>query len=211
MQLSQSVLFQLCCASFFAGILLSLFYDVLHMIRLWFTPAQFRYTLPKIRQMCPTRTRKSTKKKNRDIKIAVFFGDVFFCLVCAITLILLLFWLNNGAFRVMAVLCMAIGFYLCRISISKGVRSISQWFTFGVETVLHILFQPIKKLFAFAMGIHRKKVQKRRQKHFAKQRQIYTRLVLQNIDKEVQKLVQDDTKNRIRKGDNRARKSKKAV
>ena len=211
MHLSQFALFRLCCASFLAGIFLSLFCDVLATIRIWFTPSQLRYTISKIQRMRAFYVKKKDKKQPKGIKIAVFFEDVFFCLVCAITLILLLFWLNDGAFRAAAPLCMTIGFYLCHITVSKGARIVLQWVTFGIETLLRTLCFPIKKLIVCAIVIYRKSAQRRRAKRLEKQRQIYTYQAIQSIEKTAKKLLPDDIKNRIQKGDNRAGKSKKAV
>lgn len=201
MQLSQSALFQLSCASFIAGLLLSFFCDILYMARLWLIPSDIRYTVPAIRKRYASRVKKGVPKKRRSLKIAIFLSDVFFCLVSAVTLILLLYWLNNGAFRAAAPFCMAIGFWLCHISISKWVRVTLQWLAFGIETVLYTLLLPIKRLFAWMAKTHKKNAQRRHLAHLSKQRQIYTKQELQNIEKTMGKLLPIRIKTRRQKGD----------
>lgn len=211
MQLSQSALFYLLCASFLAGLMLSLFCDFLYMTRLWLVPLSDRYTVPTIQKLCISRTKKRTQKKKKGIGVAIFFGDVLFCLVSAITLILLLYWLNNGSFRAAAPLGLALGFWLCHISLSKGVRIILQWLAFGTETVFYTLLMPLKRLFDWIARTYQKNAQKRRQERFKKQRNIYTKQELENIEKAAQRLLPIYTKTRMQKGDRRARKTKKAV
>ena len=205
MQLSQSALFQLSCASFIAGLLLSFFCDILYMTRLWLIPSDIRYTVPAIQKRHASRVNKRVPKKRRCLKIAIFLSDVLFCLVSAVTLILLLYWLNNGTFRAAAPFCMAIGFWLCHISISKWVRVTLQWLAFGIETVLYTLLLPIKRLFAWMAKTHKKNAQRRHLAHLSKQRQIYTKQELQNIEKAMGKLLPIRIKTRRQKGDNLAK------
>lgn len=211
MQLSQSALFQLCCASFFAGVLLSFFCDFLYTMRLWLMPSHLRYTVPTIQKLCAARIMKKGKGKGWGLQVATFFGDVFLCLASALTLILLLYWLNNGAFRAAAPLCMAFGFYFCHISLSKGVRWGFQWVVFGTEMLVYTLLRPLKYLFGIIVEKHKKNAQKRHIKCLAKQRQIYTKQELQHLEKAAMRLLPIDLKSRMQKGDDHATKSKKAV
>ena len=212
MQISQSALFRLCCASFLIGLLLALFYDFLYMTRLWLMPSNNRYTVPAIQNLRASRIKQKTAKKRNALHVVLFISDVFFCLVSALAIILLLYWLNNGAFRAVAPLCMALGFGLWRISVSKGVRIAFQWFAFGIETVIYTLLIPLKRLFTLIVRICKKKAQKRRYKRLTKQRQNYTKQHLQNIDRTVEQLLPIDVKTRMQKGDGRAKQnSKKTV
>ena len=191
--------------------MLSLFCDVLYMTRLWLVPFSDRYTIPTIQRLYTSRTQKKTQKKKKGMGVAIFFGDVLLCLASAITLILLLYWLNNGSFRAAAPLGMALGFWLCHISLSKGVRIALQWLAFGIETVFYTLLMPLKRLFGWITRAYQKNAKKRRQKRFKKQRSIYTKQELGNIEKAAQMLLPIYTKTRMQKGDRRARKTKKAV
>ena len=214
MQISQSALFCLCCASFLAGILLSLFYDALYMMRLWSIPSDCRYTVTKINALRASRTKKKTKGKRHLHRVSLFFGDILFCLVGALTLILLLYWLNNGAFRAAAPLCMALGFWLWHVSISKAARIAFQWLTFGIETAIRTLLIPIKCLTRWMAKIACKVIQKQRIKCRRKQRRTYTRKELEQIDRAVQRLLPlyNVSKTRMQKGASRAKaSSKKAV
>ncbi len=211
MRLSQSALFQLCCASFLAGVILSFFYDFLYATRLFLMPSKCRYSVLTIQKLRASRIKEGTKARKKGLRAAVFFCDVLFCLASAITLVLLLYWLNNGSLRVAAPLCMSLGFYLCRISISKGIRWGFQWMAFGIETFILALCMPIKRLFITIAAKCQKHAQKRRQKRLSIQRKKYTKQELTSIDKAAQRILPIDSKTRMQKGDNHAAKSKKAV
>ena len=212
MQISQSALFRLCCASFLTGLLLALFYDFLYMTRLWLLPPNNRYTVPSIQKRYLPRIKKKKKaKKGIGFRIALFFGDVLFCFVSALAIILLLSWLNYGAFRAATPLGMALGFGLWRVSVSKGMRIAFQWFAFIIETVVYTLLLPIKRLFALIAKTYQRNAQKRRYKRQAKQRQIYTKQQLQNVEKAAERLFPINTQTRTQKGDGRAKQRKKAV
>ena len=88
MQLSQSALFYLSCASFLAGLMLSLLYDVLYSTRIWLMPSPIRYSVPAIQKMRASRAKKGNAKKAKGLPVAVFLGDVLFCIVSALALIL---------------------------------------------------------------------------------------------------------------------------
>lgn len=211
MQISQSALFYLCAASFLVGLALALLYDFLYMMRLWLIPSEVRYHVPRIQELRASRIKKGSVKKHKWGSVVLFLQDVLFCLVCAITVILLLYWLNNGAFRAAAPICMAVGFWLWHISLSKGVRVALEWLAFGFETVIYALLMPIKRLFAFLAGMCKRIAQKRHQKRLANKRKIYTKQTVQNFEKAVQMLLPTYTILRTQKGDGRAKQNKKAV
>ena len=211
MRLSQSALFLLLCASFSVGLILAFFCDVLYMARLWLMPSGIRYTVPNIQKLRASRIKKETAKKSKSLRVVIFLSEVLLCLVGAILLILLLYWLNNGAFRAVAPLCMIAGFWLWYRFISKSVRILLQWLAFCFETILYALFLPIKRLLHWITKIHKKNAQKRHIARLTKERKTYTKQKLQNIDKAAERLLPIYSKSRMQKGDSRARKSKKAV
>lgn len=208
MQLSQSALFRLSCASFLAGLFLSLLLDLLYMTQLWAVPSNIRYSVPAVQRLRPqSKAKKERSKSQKGVRISVFLGDVLFCIAGALTLILLLYWFNNGAFRAAAPLCMALGFWACHISLSKGVRIVLQWLAFGIERALLTLLLPVK----WVMQIYKKKAQKRRLVRLAKIRQGYTKKQLQSLEKAAEGLLPIETRNRMQKGEERAKQRKKAV
>lgn len=209
MQISQSALFHLCCASFLLGILLALFYDFLYMTRLWLIPHKHCYTVPTIQKLKASRigAKKSKKVSQKGFQITLFCEDVFFCTASAVAIILLLYWFNNGVFRVISPLCTALGFGLWQIGVSKGVRFVFEWVAFGIETVIYALLLPFKSLLALIIRIHRKTTQKRRYKRLTMQRQNYTQQQFKNIDRAAERL----TETWMQKGDRRAKQRKKAV
>ena len=211
MQISQSALFYLCAASFLVGLALALLYDFLYMMRLWLIPSEVRYHIPRIQELRASRIKKGSVKKHKWGSVVLFLQDVLFCLVCAIAVILLLYWLNNGAFRAAAPICMAAAFGLWHISLSKGVRVALEWLAFGFETVIYALLMPIKRLFAFLAGMCKRIAQKRHQKRLANKRKTYTKQTLQNIERAQQTLLPTYTILRTQKGDGRAKQNKKAV
>ena len=211
MQTSQSTLFYLCCASFLAGLLLAIFYDLLYMMRLWLLPNEKRYTVATIQRLCALRAKKGSGKRQIGFRIALFCGDVLFCIVGAVTLILLLYWLNDGAFRAAAPLCMALGFALWYLCLSRLSRMALQWVAFGVETVIDTLLLPVKRLVAVIVKISVQNAQQQKQKRLARHRQAYTRQALQHIERAVGALLFTNTNLNMQKGEGRARKGKKAV
>ena len=172
MRFSQSALFQLFCASFSAGLMLSLFYDILSCLHMWLMPSQTRYTVPAIQSMRASRIKKGSAKKAKALPVVVFFDDVLFCIISAITLVLLLYWMNNGAFRAAAPFFMAVGFFLWHVTISKGIRIAMQWISFGVETVIYTLCIPIKRLFSWIANKYKMKAQAKHQKRALDKNQI---------------------------------------
>ncbi len=189
MYISQLSLFRLFGASFLAGLALALFYDFLWATQLWFLPPSERYTAESIRKISAKQTKKTVCKKHKRRYVMRFLSDVIFCIVGAITIILLLYCFNNGAFRGAVPLCMVLSFGLWRVTLSKGVRVGLQWIAFGIETVIYTLLLPVKRLVAIIVNRCKKAAQRRQNKRFAKQRKAHTLYVIQNIDKDAAKLT----------------------
>lgn len=214
MQISQSALLQLYLLSFLAGCGLSVLYDLFYMLRLWLLPPKARYTVPTIAyiyaKQVPT---KSKKRKGRTFRIALFLGDVLFCIISAIVLILLLYGLNDGVFRISAPLCMAVGFASVRVSLARPCRILFQCVAFGIEMLCRTLLAPFKALYRLIKGACKKRIAHRRIKKYAKQRKQYTRWQHLNIDKTVVTLLpmSSVSTKEIKKGAGRAKQGKKAV
>ena len=153
-----------------------------------------RYTVPAIQKMRTPRIKKGSTEKPKILTFVVFFNDVLFCAIGAITLILLLYWLNNGAFRAAAPLYMTMGFFLWHISASKGIRIAMQWIAFGVESLICTLCIHVKHLFSWIVEKHRMKLQVKRKKRCVKKREIYTKRQFQSIGTTVEKLLPIDFK-----------------
>ena len=189
MHLSQFALFRLCVASLCAGGFLSLLFDLLRTMRIWLTSPYQRYAVPKIQSLYYPRLKSKKAKNRRGLQVVIFFEDILFCVVGAIVLVLLLYWLNNGAFRAIAPLCMLLGFVFYRISISKRVRTLLQWIAFGVETLLYWCCLPFKYLLAIVIAKAKQKVQKHHLKLLIKRRKNFTTKELKSIDKAANKLL----------------------
>lgn len=174
-------------------------------------PVQIRYSVPSIQKMRASHVKKGSSHKAKGLHIATFFEDVIFCIVSALVLILLLFWLNNGEFRVVAPLFMAAGFFLWHISLSKGIRIALQWCAFGIEVIIHILCTPFKHLFEWILQKHKRNALSRHIKRCRKQRETYTKKELQDITEAAQRLLPMETNNRMQKGDSHAKRRKKTI
>ena len=190
---------------------MALFYDFLYMTSLWLLPSDKRYTLTAIQKLRKSRVKKKSAKKRIGFQIALFFGDVFFCIIAALTVVLLLYWFNDGAFRAAAPLCVAFGFILFRATLSKAARTVLQWLAFGMETVLYMLLMPFKRLFAWMAKAYRRQALKQLQKRLYKQRRTHTKQEIEHIERAAHRLISDYTNVKMQKGEGRARKSKKTV
>ena len=189
MQLSQQTLLGLFCASFIAGFSLALFYDFLYAIRLCIIPSGSRYTVPTIQNRIAKRAKKGSKKTRGKISFSTFLSDILLCIVGAITLVLILYWFNSGAFRAEAPICMVVGFYLCHRTVSKSIRIILEWSLFAIETVFYALLMPFRYLLAWMVRTHKKNQQKRRSIRFGKERKTNTQKQLQSINRTTEMLL----------------------
>ena len=199
-------------ASFATGFLLAFFSNFLHAMHLLSLPVESRYTVPAIQKQLIKRNKKgSDKKTKRGSALILFLSDVLLCVVGAIMLILVLYWFNNGVFRAEAPFCMAVGFYICHRTVSKGFRIILQWFLFAIETVFYTLLMPFCRLFAWTVSTYKESVQKHLLIRFSKERKTYTQQQLQNVEHMAAMLLPIELKSRKKKGDSNGRKSKKTV
>jgi hypothetical protein len=174
-------------------------------------PSQTRYTVPAIQKMRAARIGKRNERKPKILRAILFIDDVLFCIIGAITLILLLYWLNNGVFRATAPIFMTAGFFLWHISISKRIRIVIQWICFGIETVIYTLYIPVKCLMVRVADIYKKNAQAKHQKRCAKMRESYTKQQFQNIGATAENLFPISVKNRMQRVDNHAKRRKKAI
>lgn len=211
MQFSQQAILRLWCASFVAGLLLALFYDLLYATRLWLIPIDKRYTVVAIQnRVLQSKKETSPNKKPKFFFVALLCQDVFFCFVGALASILILYWLNSGVFRATTLLSIAFGFWIWHMSFSKIVRAAFQWFVYGIEVALNALLIPIKCLLIAIAKRCKEYLQKKQQKRLHKRRQEYTKLELQSINRAAMRLLPMDDKP-IRKGERRAKQHKKAI
>lgn len=190
MQISQTDFFHLCYASALAGLALGFLYDLLYITQLWALPSNHRYTIPKIQRLLSSR---KAKHKQSSIlhafRLMRFIGDVFFCLASALVTILLLYCFNNGNFRAITPICMAICFLGWHIYLSKRVRCLLEWLAFFIETVVHIILKPIKYVFYRIAKSYKNHIAKQQFQLLCKQRQKHTKQTLQNINKTIEKLT----------------------
>lgn len=115
------------CCSFMCGLCLGLCYDVFRLARMWIgeelPPSLYllrdRLALPSRLRFVPIKrySQRSVGRISTVKYIILLIEDIMFCLLCAVTLILLLYQTNDGRFRLsaMAMLFGGITVYLATV------------------------------------------------------------------------------------------------
>ena len=92
-----------------------------------------------------------------------FFTDVFFCIFIAVCILLLSYYLNGGLMRGLTVICMSVGFFAVRISVSriftvviyklaKGIRWLIRGIISIFAKILKIILRPVFSLYHLTLG-----------------------------------------------------------
>ncbi len=134
------------------GIFLGAVYDIFRILRIARTEPNGIYPF-----LCShfriQRTIKvqNEQKKYKILYILVLIEDIFFCLIVALTEILLFYYLNHGVIRIYGLILSAIGFILyrstigyCMIRIAKQIIVIGRWI---IRWTLIILLTPMITMF----------------------------------------------------------------
>ncbi len=121
----------LLCA-FVCGAWLGIVYDIQHLCRIYWIEDASKNKSSSTRMMrfqarlAPSRTWNlpSLLPKARTViaNIVLFFQDVLFGIIFAVTVILLLYRTNDGQFRISAIAVVVIGILIYRISVGRVVR-----------------------------------------------------------------------------------------
>jgi hypothetical protein len=118
MEVSQSALAYMLLWAFLGGLALGCVYDILRVLRLTDTTESPRVALICGKLALPQVLRPhiyvkikqpSVRIKRLARGIRLFFEDVLFCVLFAVTAILLLYYTNDGQLRLSAIACMLIG------------------------------------------------------------------------------------------------------
>lgn len=132
MEVSQSALARMLCCCFLCGLVLGLFYDLLRLTRMPLGSGlppraerlAMRLSIPRrLRPFAPRPSQRGNEKRSR---VAVFvvslIEDVFFCLVAAVVLVLVLYATNDGQLRLGAVAMLLLGFVGYLITLGRPMR-----------------------------------------------------------------------------------------
>ena len=167
MNLSQSSIAVLYLASLFLGAALGLFYDGLRMVRILFGEHFSRRAVEMLRKrnLPESRPKPRSPRKRNAASVFLFLGDFLFCILAAVSLILLFYECNNGIIRPLAVLCSAVGFFLYRATLGKIVMLFSEVIVFAVryavgKLIFWVLF-PTRNIVAQKREHGRKRKRKR--------------------------------------------------
>ena len=180
MDLSQSSVAALYLMSFLLGAALGLFYDGLRMVRILFGEHFSRRAVEMLqkRNLPGSRPKQRSPRKRNAALVFLFLGDFLFCILAAVSLILLFYERNSGIVRPLAILCSAVGFFLYRATLGKLVMLFSEVIVFAVryavgQLIFWMLF-PIRKLGGMLRRRMKQILEDRREKNRKRQRKRYT-------------------------------------
>jgi len=141
MEISQEALARLYLYALFLGCALGAVYDLLRISRVFFG---IHYSQRAIKRLTcvrlPLLEARTERKKKRTLGAVIFFEDLFFCIFCAIALILLFYECNNGKIRYPVFLAAGVGFLMYRGTLGKAVMLFSEVIVFAVETAFRYIF-----------------------------------------------------------------------
>ena len=133
MEISQKLLCFLFLASFATGAFLGIIYDLLTLIRL-------------LAGLSPVAPKVSAERFKRACGLALLFlGDLCFMLLCGVTLVLLLYFINDGGFRFLAPLGMSCGLFVYRVTLGRLVLSLSETLVKCLRYVIRVVARAIWK------------------------------------------------------------------
>lgn len=117
MEISQRLLCFLFLASFAFGILLGLFYDFLYLLRFFvFHPSGRETTVADLKSV----------RLGMPVRIFLFLEDLIFILCGGTGLLLLVYLINDGVFRLWGPGGMLAGFYVYRVTVSSCMTKICE-------------------------------------------------------------------------------------
>ncbi len=134
--------YQLILFFLFPGILLGAVYDLFRILRLARTDPKGAI-VPKLYAHFKIERKvrlQSERKKERFLYAMVFAEDVLFCLIAAVTEILLFYHLNGGVIRIYGLLLSALGFFLYRMSLGRLVIGMAKKIIRLGRQLIYIVF-----------------------------------------------------------------------
>ena len=171
MELSQAGIAKLYLFALILGAALAFFFDMLRL------PRRFAQQTIDFGKQKPT---VSLRKRRVVAFVIVFLEDFLFCIVAAVSLILLFYEQNNGKVRPFAFFAAGIGFFLYRVTLQKPIRRltelVSAWVILTMKTVVRVLLKPLRRVFLAVSGVIRKRLEiwgakiekQKRKRHTAK-------------------------------------------
>ena len=135
MELSQFGIARLYIFALILGAFLGLLYDLFRITRVFLGMHYSRRAAKRLESIrLPLLDPRKKRKESRALGVVIFLEDLLFCLMAAVSLILLFYGGNNGKFRVFALFCTAGGFLLYRVTLGRAVMLFSEVIAFALET-----------------------------------------------------------------------------
>ncbi len=180
MAISQSALARLLLYAVLLGGCLGVCYDVLGLNRVFFggsfspRTAAYLQTL----RLPWLRSRQRAVGKGRLLKIAVFFSDFLFCVIAGCFVILLFYQFNSGKIRIPALVCVAVGFVLYRMTLGQLTAVFFEWVIFlsktAVRYVAFFLLFPFRRVGSRVKRQIRYLLERRKSRVDARRRSAFT-------------------------------------
>lgn len=136
MEISQKLLCFLFLSSFAVGIVLGVLYDLLSVSRMLF-------------RLAPVKRGESMGKAGRICgAVLLFVEDLCFALVIGISLLLLLYFINDGVFRWIAPAGLGCGFFVYRVTLGRLMAGLSEALVLLLHRLLRrvlcLLWMPVR-------------------------------------------------------------------
>ena len=167
MEVSQNALAWMLCCSLMCGMALGFCYDVFRLTRMSMGAdlpqaailLQQRLLLPERLRLFSTQSVSRRPRKDRKALkyIVLLVEDVIFCLICGVTIALLLYQTNDGQFRLSAVVVMLGGLAIYLLTIGRLIRIFSGVIVVIIRSaliwILAIVAYPISVLIRLLMRL----------------------------------------------------------
>lgn len=170
MEISMTNLALMTLYSFVIGLGLGAVYDIIRIQRIILGVDYGGKTVKMLKEVkLPLLDRAKIKEKNGKalaktlVNVIIFIQDILFCIFCALTFIVLIYYMNDGQIRWIAFFGMAVGFAVYYFTFGKLVMLCSEYIVFAVKTVVRyaiffvsvpikFIFSNVKKSAAFVFG-----------------------------------------------------------
>ncbi len=151
-----------CAVALVFGVGLSLFYDTICIFRILLGMQEGGCIPSRLSACCLPGLPSDFARRPRG-KIAIrlhaallFFFDFFFSFLAGIFFMVFIYWQNDGVFRIYYLLGAALGFFLCRRTVSRLILSVSGYIVFFLRVGFAYVFLGIKLplRFLFRQAVH---------------------------------------------------------
>ena len=169
MELSQVALAKLYLFALVLGAALGCFFDLLRL------PRRFAQQTIDYGKQKPA---VSLRKRRVVAFVIVFLEDFLFCIVAALSLILLFYEQNNGKVRPFAFFASGIGFAIYRVTRAKPLQGFTEWTSRWViramRSVIRALLKPLHRVFCVVKAVIGKQIDAWRDKTERQKRKRHT-------------------------------------